>query len=317
MKSNYLANGTELGVVSAGFAGGQPDPGVATGPRALISAGLLTQLEKDLHYTLFHQDEDYESRIPANDPVYRKMKRPLAVSAVSKRISEQVYEQACQGRCVLTLGGDHSISIGTLAGTAEATRERLSGKEVGVIWVNAHAHINTPDTTKSGNLHGMALAFPTGVAKGDREDMFGWLKPKQMISPKKLVYIALRDVDDGEEVIIKQQKIKVFKMDEIKSQGINSVMDQALAYIGNDTPIHLSYDIDGLDPTVAPSTGATVPGGLTLDQGKYIGTRVHETGNLVSLDLAEINPQVAPESSQKTVTAAISLVQSALGQASN
>lgn len=274
------------------------------------------------------------------------MKRPLAVSAVSKRISEQVYEQACQGRCVLTLGGDHSISIGTLAGTAEATRERLSGKEVGVIWVNAHAHINTPDTTKSGNLHGMALAFPTGVAKGDREDMFGWLKPKQMISPKKLVYIALRDVDDGEEVIIKQQKIKVFKMDEIKSQGINSVMDQALAYIGNDTPIHLSYDIDGLDPTVAPSTGTTVPGGLTLDQGKYIGTRVHETGNLVSLDLvmpstnfsflfpssvstltsvslfssppqAEINPQVAPESSQKTVTAAISLVQSALGQASN
>lgn len=144
------------------------------------------------------------------------MKRPLAVSAVTKRISEQVYEQARQGRCVLTLGGDHSISIGTLAGTAEATRERLSGKEIGVIWVNAHAHINTPESTKSGNLNGMALAFPTGVAKGDREDIFGWLKSKHLINIKNLVYIALRDVDDGEEILLKQHKVKVFKMADVK-----------------------------------------------------------------------------------------------------
>lgn len=188
----------------------------------MISAGLLTQLEKDLGYTVFCKDEDYKSRIPADDPVYRNMKRPLAVSAVTKRISEQVYEQARQSRCVLTLGGDLSISIGTLAGTAEATRERLSGKEIGVIWVNAHAHINTPDTTKSGNLHGMALAFPTGVAKGDRENIFGWLKPKHLISTKKLVYIALRDVDDGEEVILKQQQIKLFRMADIKRYDLDS-----------------------------------------------------------------------------------------------
>ncbi|MCJ1268008.1 Arginase, catabolizes arginine to ornithine and urea [Lobaria immixta] len=317
MKSNYLANSAELGVVAAGFSGGQPKPGVAIGPSALIAGGLLTQLEQDLRYTLVHGDviHIYLSLIPFEDPVYKNMNRPLAVSAVNKRISEQVYEQARQGRYVLTLGGDHSISIGTLAGTAKATRERLPGKELAVLWVDAHADINTPDTTISGNIHGMALAFSTGLAKGDREDVFGWLGKEQLIDKKRLVYIALRDLDEAEEVILKENDIKRFKMADVERDGIERVVDLALDYIGADSPIHLSFDIDALDPSEAPSTGTSVPGGLTLEQGTYIGKRVHETGNLVAMELVEVNPELAPEGAAKTVAAGVSLVRSALGHA--
>lgn len=186
-------------------------PGVATGPSALISGGLRTQLEQELKYTLFHSNVDVSS-ISKEEPVYRKMHRSLAVSGATKRISEQVYEQARRGRFVLTLGGDHSVSIGSLAGVAGATRERLPGKELAVLWIDSHAEINTPETTISGNIHGMALAFSTGLAKGDREDRFGWLKKEQLINKTKLVYIALRNLDKAEEVILKENNIKRFSM---------------------------------------------------------------------------------------------------------
>ncbi len=152
--------------------------------------------------------------MPGSDPDYRNMKRPLAVSAVTQRISEQVYEQAKEGRCVLTLGGDHSIAIGTIAGTAKAIRERL-GREMAVIWVDAHADINTPETSGSGNIHGMPVAFLTGLATEKRLDIFGWLKDDQKISLKKLVYIGLRDVDRGEKKILREHGIKAFSMHDI------------------------------------------------------------------------------------------------------
>lgn len=184
----------------------------------MIAAGLLTQLEHDLHYTLFFDDvvHVYHSLIPFQDPPHNNMNRSLAVSAVNKRISEQVYKHAHQGRLVLTLGGDHSISIGSLAGTAEAIRRRLPGKELAVLWVDAHGDINTPDTTISGNIHGMALAFSTGLYRSTEVDRFGWLREEQLINKKKLVYIALRDLDEGEEVILEKHDIKRFYMTDVK-----------------------------------------------------------------------------------------------------
>lgn len=149
------------------------------------------------------------------------MKRPRVVSAVTKQISEQVYEHARQGRCVLTLGGDHSIAIGTIAGTAKAIRERL-GREIAVIWVDAHADINTPETSSSGNVHGMPVAFLTGLAEEKQEDIFGWLKPEQKINLKNLVYIGLRDVDNGEKEILKKHGIKAFSMHDIDKYDISS-----------------------------------------------------------------------------------------------
>ena len=259
------------------------------------------------------------------------MLRPLAVSAVTRHLSEQVYAHASQGRCVLTLGGDHSIAIGTIAGTARAIRERLS-KDLAVIWVDAHADINTPETSESGNIHGMPVAWLTGLAKEEREDVFGWLGQRERIELGKLVYIGLRDVDRGEKKILKDHNIRAFSMHDIDKyvvlavglfesrhciysllpsfaqaplssflsllvtnfcpftsrHGIGKVMDLALAHIGPDTPIHLSFDVDALDPQWAPSTGTPVRGGLTLREGDYIAECVHETGSLVAMDLVSV-----------------------------
>jgi arginase len=244
------------------------------------------------------------------------MKNPLAVSAVTKRIADQVYAQAIEGRMVLTLGGDHSIAIGTIAGSAKATRERI-GREIAVIWVDAHADINTPETSDSGNIHGMPVAFVTGLAKESREEYFGWIKDAHLLSVKKLVYIGLRDVDAGEKRILRENGVKAFSMHDIDRHGIGRVMDMALAHIGADTPIHLSFDVDALDPMWAPSTGTPVRGGLTLREGDYICECVHETGSLVAVDLVEVNPRLADDKdvgAHETVRAGCSLVRCALGE---
>ncbi len=155
------------------------------------------------------------------------MKNPVAVSAVTKQISTQVYSHASQGRLVLTLGGDHSIAIGTIAGTSLAIRERL-GREIAVVWVDAHADINTPETSGSGNIHGMPVAFLTGLAKERREDVFGWLEADKgpKLSLKKLVYIGLRDVDKGEKKILRENGIKAFSMHDIDKYGYLRIRQQ-------------------------------------------------------------------------------------------
>lgn len=150
----------------------------------------------------------------ADDPDYRGMKNPRAVSAATKVICDQVYEHASKGRLTLTMGGDHSIAIGTIAGVAKATRERL-GREIAVCWVDAHSDCNTPETSDSGNIHGMPVAFLTGLAKESRPDVFGWIQDDMRISVKKLVYIGLRDIDRGEKKILKENGIKAFSMHDI------------------------------------------------------------------------------------------------------
>ncbi|KAK0106590.1 Arginase, catabolizes arginine to ornithine and urea [Cadophora gregata f. sp. sojae] len=319
IQPNFLSKGDQLGVVAVGFSGGQCKPGVDAAPSALIESGLLTQLKEELGYKLFHDDtvHSYKELLPASDPDYRGMKNPLAVSAVTRKLSEQVYSHAKEGRMVLTLGGDHSIAIGTIAGTAKAIRERLD-REMAVIWVDAHTDINTPETSDSGNVHGMPVAFLTGLAKDDREDIFGWLKKENLISLKKLVYIGLRDVDRGEKLILREHGVKAFSMHDIDRHGIGRVMEMALGHIGTDTPIHLSFDVDALDPMWAPSTGTPVRGGLTLREGDFIAECVHETGNLVAMDLVEVNPTLEPGvddiGAHMTVRSGCSLVRCALGE---
>ncbi|KAH0536333.1 A-agglutinin attachment subunit precursor [Glutinoglossum americanum] len=318
MTPRFLPTANDLGVVSVGFSGGQCKLGVDAAPSALIEAGLLNQLSTDLGFTLHydHTIHYYRDILPTEDPDHRNMKRPIAVSAVTQRLSEQVYEHASQGRCVLTLGGDHSVAIGSIAGVARAVRERHAGRELAVIWVDAHADINTPETSNSGNIHGMPVAFLTGLARSDHPSIFGWLQPDQLISLKKLVYIGLRDVDIGEKRTLREHGVKAFSMHDIDKHGIGKVMEMALGHIGADTPIHLSFDVDALDPLIAPSTGTPVRGGLTLREGDYICESVHETGSLVGLDLVEVNPSLGGDSVgvRETVRAGCSLVRCALGE---
>lgn len=184
---------------------------------ALIEAGLIDQLTDELEFQVTYdgQVHSYSDIMPKEDPDHRNMKKPRAVSAVTKKLSQQVYDHAKAGRFVLTLGGDHSIAIGTISGTAKACRERLNGREMAVIWVDAHADINTPETSDSGNIHGMPAAFLTGLAKEADPDMFGWIQEDQKISVKKLVYIGLRDVDRGEKKILREHGIRAFSMHDI------------------------------------------------------------------------------------------------------
>lgn len=281
---------------------------------ALIEAGLIDQLKEDLEFnvTFDGQVHSFSDILPSDDPDYRGMKRPKFCSAVTREVSEQVYKHAMDGKMVLTLGGDHSIAIGTISGTARAIRERL-GRDLAVIWVDAHADINTPETSDSGNIHGMPVSFLTGLATDDNEDTFGWIKDHHRLSLKKLVYIGLRDIDKGEKKILKEHGVKAFSMHDIDRHGIGKVMDMALGWIGTDTPIHLSFDVDALDPQWAPSTGTPVRGGLTLREGDFIAECVAETGSLIALDLVEVNPSLEEAGASETVRAGVSLVRCALG----
>jgi arginase len=281
---------------------------------ALIESGLAEQLKDDLEYNIHFDNKvhSYDELMPAEDPDHRGMKKPRAVSAVTEALSQQVYDHAKEGRFVLTLGGDHSIAIGTISGTAKAIRERL-GRDMAVIWVDAHADINTPETSDSGNIHGMPVAFLTGLASDEPDAPFGWIKDEHRVSVKKIVYIGLRDVDRGEKKILRENGIKAFSMHDIDRHGIGKVMDMALGWIGSDTPIHLSFDIDALDPRFAPSTGTAVRGGLTLREGDFIAECVHETGSLVALDLVEVNPSLEEEGAAETVRSGVSIVRCALG----
>ncbi|KAG5964588.1 A-agglutinin attachment subunit precursor [Claviceps cyperi] len=316
VKSRFLSKPQDLGVVAVGFSKGQPKAGVDAGPEALIASGLLTEIQQELGYKL-HGDaqvQKYDELMPASDPDYCGMKNPRVVSAVNRRISQQVYEHAREGRLVLTLGGDHSVAIGTVTGSAKAVRERLN-REIALIWVDAHADINTPEVSSSGNIHGMPVAFASGLAKSDEEEFFGWITEDMLLNVKKLVYIGLRDVDTAEKRILRENNIKAFSMFDVDRYGIGRVVEMALAYIGADTPIHLSFDVDALDPMWAPSTGTPVRGGLTLREGDYICEAVHQTGSLVAIDLVEVNPSLASTEAgaQETVRAGCSIVRCALG----
>lgn len=330
----FLSSPSDLGITLVGFSGGQCKPGTDAGPAVLTQAGLLTQLSHELGYTLHGDTEvrnfnDYQPLVTAastvsnsspafNDPDVRGMKNPRSVSTVTQQISDLVYAQARQGRLALTLGGDHSIAIGTVSGVARAVRERsaageFASSEIAVIWVDAHADINTPETSDSGNIHGMPVSFLTRLATSSQPGVFDWLEEHHTISTKKLVYIGLRDVDLGEKRILRENGIKAFSMHDIDRHGIGKIMDLALEYIGAETPIHLSFDVDALDPMWAPSTGTPVRGGLTLREGDYICEAVAETGQCVGVDLVEVNPRLVEGGVGDTVRAGVSLVRCALG----
>ncbi|KAL2914125.1 Arginase, catabolizes arginine to ornithine and urea [Polyrhizophydium stewartii] len=301
--------GHTVGLVLAPFSGGQPRGGVEHGPNQLLENGLAKQL-RALGWTVEGDGPDampdFESLRPAKELVHGILKNPLFVSRVTQKIHELVKKTCAEGKVALTLGGDHSIGMGTVSGSA-AVHDNL-----GVIWVDAHADINTADTTESGNLHGCPMSFVMGI--GPKVEAFSWLKP--CLRPSRIVYIGLRDVDQGEKRILRENGIKAFSMHEVDKYGIGRVMELAIAHLGADCPIHLSFDVDALDPSVAPATGTPVRGGLSFREGHYICESIFETGRLVSMDIMEVNPQLGADHASlvQTIQVGCSLVRSALGE---
>ncbi|KAI9503082.1 Arginase, catabolizes arginine to ornithine and urea [Coemansia spiralis] len=299
---------TVVGVTCVPFSGGQPKGGVDDGPIEMVRFGILDQIQ-DMGYSVELSEgmDKYRSMKPASDLPIGKMKNPRYVSMAARRVSDQVKAHCEQGRMAVTLGGDHSIAMGTLTGSS------MVYKDMCVIWVDAHADINTPETTDSGNLHGCPLSFLLGLCKS--EAPFDWIEP--CLRADRLVYIGLRDVDPGEKAILRKHGIKAFSMHDVDKHGIGKVVEMALDHVNKDRslPIHMSFDVDALDPSVAPATGTPVRGGLTFREGHYICEAVAETGCLVALDLVEVNPALGdPESLRQTVAVGCSLVRCSLGE---
>jgi len=213
----------------------------------------------------------------------------LAVCAELGRLVEDVVRQ---GGFPLVLGGDHSIAIGTLAGV-----RRARGREPGLIWVDAHGDINTPLTSPSGNVHGM----PVSIALAEHS-----------IVPERTVLIGLRDVDSGERTRIRELGVRAFSMSDVDRIGMERVMEEALAIAAADGSLHVSFDMDGIDPTEAPGVGTPVRGGLSYREAHLAMEMVADTGKLGSMEVTEINPIF--DQRNKTAELAVELILSALGK---
>jgi len=303
----FLPNPKTAAIVGCPFSGGQPRAGVDQGPIHVVRAGLADQIEELGWIVQFDGHHQFEEVSATNDPPIGILKNPRLVSRVSEAVAKVVGGHAQKGQLPVTIGGDHSLAMGTISGTLSRYPDAC------VVWIDAHADINTVESTTSGNIHGMPVSFLLGL--GSKVDAFAWVKP--ILKTEKLVYIGLRDVDPGEKKILKENKIKAFSMHEVDKYGIGRVVEMALDHVNpsRDLPIHLSFDVDALDPTVAPSTGTPVRGGLTFREGHYICEAIHETGLLVALDIMEVNPSLSDEVSvEQTVAVGCSLVRSALGE---
>ncbi|KAJ1795894.1 Arginase, catabolizes arginine to ornithine and urea [Coemansia sp. RSA 2399] len=307
-RTKFLNKDTVVGVTCVPFSGGQPKGGVEDGPVEMVRFGILDQI-KAMGYTVeLSAGMDKYAAKPPSDPPVGKLKNARYVSTAALRVRDQVHAHCKERRMCVTLGGDHSIAMGTLSGTAA-----VYGDSLCVVWVDAHADINTPETTESGNLHGCPLSFLLGLCEA--HEPFEWITPK--LRKDRLVYIGLRDVDAGEKALLRKHGIKAFSMHDVDKHGIGRVVEMALDHVNRDRalPVHMSFDVDALDPSVAPATGTPVRGGLTFREGHYICEAVAETGCLVALDLVEVNPALGdPASLRQTVAVGCSLVRCSLGE---
>jgi len=241
-----------------------------------------------------------------------KAKNYDKVGIYCQKIYERVEKAAATDKFLLILGGDHSIPMGTLPAILKKR------PKTGVVWVDAHADINTTKTTGSGNMHGMTVAFLLGLEKhATATPYFNWFPKEPLLKPEDVVYIGLRDLDKGEKVILRELGIRCYTMSDIDRLGIGKVMEETTDYFSDrDMDIHLSYDIDAIDPVFAPHTGTCVIGGLTFREGNYVCEALAATGRLTSMELVEVNPMIHfPDSDNtKTLDMALTLVGSALGR---
>lgn len=277
-----------IGIVGAPLSKGQPKLGVDKGPDVLRKFGLIKQLQdleldvKDYGNIQF----EFDPEAVIND-TSGNMQYPLEVGAACQKISEAVKNILLDGRKCVTLGGDHSLGMGTIHGHAQV-------HDVCVLWVDAHADINTPVTSQSGHIHGMPLAFLIkelekyqNVYKG-----FEWLKP--CVSKTNVAFVGLRDIDPLEKLILMKENIVHFTMRDIDRIGIFEVVNRALEAINprGNLSLHVSFDIDSIDTLITPCTGTPVLGGLTIREAVCIAEEICNLDFFRALDLVEVNPSL-------------------------
>jgi arginase len=266
--------------------------GVDMGPSAIRYARLKESLEK-----LGIDVTDHGNlRVPVPESATvaeQNAKYYPIIKAVCDELAGIVHDVIGQGGFPLVLGGDHSIAMGTIAGVA-----RSRGKAPGVIWVDAHGDINTPLTSPTGNVHGMPVHFAL---------------QEHAVDPQRMVFIGLRDVDEGEKRTIRELGVKAFAMADVDRLGMSRVIDEALTIVADgENSVHISFDMDGVDPQEAPGVGTPVPGGITYREAHLLMEAVAESGTLGSLEITETNPILDREN--RTAILAVELILSALGK---
>jgi arginase len=283
--------------------------GVDMGPSAVRVAGLQARIKQ-----LGHQVEDIGNisvRQPEEMSYGEKRAKYIAeITDACKDLGTAVQKSLEEGYLPLVLGGDHSIAAGSISGVSAHFRKEK--KSIGCIWLDAHSDMNTPDTSPSGNIHGMPLSAVMGYGTGTEElhDLFGF-KPK--IEPQNVVLVGVRDLDAHEKKFIKKLGVKTFTMREVDERGMREVMSDALKYAMDDTDgIHVSLDMDFVDPSDAPGVGTPVRGGATYREAHLAMEMIADSEAMASLEIVEINPVI--DEHNRTALLAVELALSALGK---
>jgi arginase len=281
--------------------------GVDIGPAALRVARLNQRIAR-LGYSV-HDLGDLRLERPQTLPEEdEKLKYVREISSACEQLAAEVEKILTAGELPLVLGGDHSIAIGSFAGVASYFRKQQ--KTVGLIWFDAHADMNTPDSTPSGNIHGMPLAALFGYGTPELTNVAGFA-PK--IDPRLCAHVGARDIDPGERELIAKLGVRFFTMREIDERGMSACMDDAIAIAsGGAGGYAVTFDVDALDPGDAPGSGTLVRGGLTYREAHLAMEKIAETGGMRSLEIVEIN--TALDVNNKTAELGVELILSALGK---
>ncbi len=281
--------------------------GVDMGPSAIRIAGLHQRLTALGHRVV--DEGDLVIRNIEEMRIGHPRARYLAeITQVSRALAARVERVLGRGHFPLVLGGDHSIAIGTISGVAAHARRR--GKSVGVLWVDAHSDINTPRTSPSGNVHGMPLAALLGLGPAPLRTIAGRFRK---IDPDQVALVGIRSVDDGERNHLQRLGVHVYTMADIDRQGIHTVMERALGDVTRDTGmVHVSFDLDAVDPSITPGVGTPVKGGLDYREAHLVMESLAAARVLTSLEIVEVNPIL--DDRNRSAEFAVELVQSAFGK---
>lgn len=230
------------------------------------------------------------------------------IANTCRLLADRVERDVEAGSTPLVLGGDHAQAVGTISGLARAYRKR--GERVGVIWVDAHTDMNTPETSMSGNVHGMPLAALLGHGPEELTHLAG---DEPALRPEDVALIGIRDVDAPEQGLVKETGVRVYTMSELDDRGTSVCVKEALARVlANTAGVHLSFDLDGVDPVDAPGVGTPVPGGLTIRESHLICESAARSRKLLGMEMVELNPTL--DVRNKTGELAVWLILSALGK---
>lgn len=282
---------------------GQSRRGVDMGPSALRYAGAIERLQS-LNYDVHDMGDIPINRPGSIEDKESKLKNLEQVIEANETLARMVDGEIQKDRFPLILGGDHSIAIGSLAGISKHY------ENLGVIWYDAHGDLNTSETSPSGNIHGMPLAISLGLG---HERLTGLYDYTPKIKPENVIIIGARSLDPGERELIRERGIKVYTMHEIDRMGMSAVMEETIQYFKENTDgLHLSLDLDGLDPTEAPGVGTPVLGGMTYRESHLAMEMLFESELLTSLEVVEVNPIL--DEKNKTATLAVGLMGSLFGE---